>query len=197
MNVSTVLCTTVSLSLFRPCEVFVRPIVQSHGRSTRTAPATIFTPSVHNLEYRAHYLCELASKMGGRLPFWCRMSRRVSSGPPRRCRGGRGRPPPRPVPQMRVQMYTQGGIVTAPRIAHPSPSIPIPHQNPIWMGVFDPSGSPPISHPNSLWMGFLAHPNHDWFLAVSVHFRRACRWTFAAGGGRRTGGVVMKCAASA
>ena len=41
MTTSTVLCTTVSSTLFRLRQVFVRPIVHLHGRSTFTAPATI------------------------------------------------------------------------------------------------------------------------------------------------------------
>jgi len=102
MTASAVLCTTVSSTLFRPCQVFVRPVVHSHGRSTCTA---LCTPSVHNLEYRAHYLCQTTSEMGVRLSIWCRKSCRVPSGRPRRRRGGWGRAPPRPAPRLRVHMY--------------------------------------------------------------------------------------------
>ena len=50
------------------------------------------------------------------------------------------------------------GIVTAPRLPHPSPSKPIAHPNAIWMGVFGRSGRPPIPHPNVFWMGFWVPP---------------------------------------
>ena len=63
------------------------------------------TLSVHNLEYLAHYSCQTASEIGDRLSFWCRMSCRVSSGSPRRHRGGRGRQPRRPAPSLRVHMW--------------------------------------------------------------------------------------------
>jgi len=74
VTASAVLCTTVSSTLFRWCQVLIRPIVHWNGRSTCTAPATMCTPSVHNFEYGAHYFCQTASEVGVRFSFWCRMS---------------------------------------------------------------------------------------------------------------------------